>query len=61
MIKDAILSRQINAWYLQAFCLTRSTYRTFKIARMSDVLMTPKSFSERISTIFELTTKDIST
>lgn len=38
---------KVNAWYLQAFCLTRNTYRTFKITRMSDVLMTPESFSER--------------
>ena len=38
---------KVNAWYLQAFCLTRKTYRTFKITRMSDVLMTPEFFSER--------------
>ena len=38
---------KVNAWYLQAFCLTRNTYRTFKITRMSDVLMTSESFSER--------------
>ena len=38
---------KVNAWYLQAFCLTRKTYRTFKITRMSDVLMTPEYFSER--------------
>lgn len=38
---------KVNAWYLQAFCLTRKTYRTFKITRMSDVLMTPEFFLER--------------
>ncbi|SDI34803.1 helix-turn-helix transcriptional regulator [Desulfosporosinus hippei] len=38
---------KVNAWYLQAFCLTRNTYRTFKITRMSDLQMTPESFSER--------------
>ncbi|EGO65661.1 helix-turn-helix transcriptional regulator [Acetonema longum] len=38
---------KVNAWYLQAFCLTRNTYRTFKITRMSDILMTPAPFSKR--------------
>ncbi len=38
---------KVNAWYLQAFCLTRNTFRIFKITRMSDVLMTPVSFSEK--------------
>lgn len=38
---------KVNAWYLQAFCLTGNTYRTFKITRMSDVLMTQVAFSEK--------------
>lgn len=38
---------KVNAWYLQAFCLTRNTYRTFKIVRMSDVLMTQEVFPEK--------------
>ena len=38
---------KVNAWYLKAFCLTRNTFRIFKITRMSDVLMTPVSFSEK--------------
>lgn len=38
---------KVNAWYLQAFCLTKNTYRFFKITRMSDVLMTPEPFSEK--------------
>ena len=40
---------KVNAWYLKAFCLTRNTFRIFKITRMSNVLMTLESFSERIS------------
>lgn len=38
---------KVNAWYLKAFCLTRNTYRTFKITRMSEVLMTQEVFPER--------------
>lgn len=38
---------KVNAWYLQAFCLTRNTYRTFKISRMSDLLITQEVFSEK--------------
>lgn len=38
---------KVNAWYLQAFCLTKNTYRFFKITRMLDVLMTPEPFPEK--------------
>ena len=38
---------KVNAWYLQAFCLTKNTYRFFKITRMLDVLMTPETFPEK--------------
>ena len=38
---------KVNTWYLQAFCLTRNAYRTFKITRMSEVLMTQEVFPER--------------
>lgn len=37
-----------NAWYLQAFCLTRNALRTFKIVRMSDVQITQELFTQRI-------------
>ncbi len=40
---------KVNAWYLKAFCLARNTFRIFKIIRMSDILMTSESFSERES------------
>ena len=39
---------KINAWYLQAFCLTRNAIRMFKIVRMSDVQMTQEVFSEKM-------------
>jgi predicted DNA-binding transcriptional regulator YafY len=40
---------KVNAWYLQAFCLTKNTNRTFKISRMSDLWITPQTFMERNS------------
>lgn len=40
---------KVNAWYLQAFCLTKNTNRTFKISRMSDLWITPQTFVERNS------------
>lgn len=38
---------KVNAWYLQAFCLAKNAYRTFKISRMSNLLITPQTFAER--------------
>lgn len=39
---------KVHAWYLQGFCLTRNAYRTFKITRMSDLLMTQEVFTEKV-------------
>ena len=39
---------KVNAWYLHAFCLNRNAMRSFKVVRMSDVLMTEVTFCERI-------------
>lgn len=39
---------KVNAWYLKGFCLTKNTFRTFKITRMSDVRMILESFPERV-------------
>jgi len=39
---------KINAWYLQAFCLTRNALRMFKIVRMADVQITEDSFTQKI-------------
>jgi predicted DNA-binding transcriptional regulator YafY len=46
-VKPMKLIFKVNAWYLQAFCLTRNAYRTFKITRMSEVLMTQEIFPEK--------------
>jgi len=39
---------KINAWYLQAFCLTRNELRMFKIVRMTDVRITEDPFTQMI-------------
>jgi predicted DNA-binding transcriptional regulator YafY len=39
---------KINAWYLQAFCLTRNELRMFKIVRMADVHVTEDLFTQMI-------------
>lgn len=39
---------KINAWYLQAFCLTRNELRMFKIVRMADVQVTEDPFTQMI-------------
>lgn len=39
---------KINAWYLQAFCLTRNELRMFKIVRMADVQITEDLFTQLI-------------
>ncbi|MFW6678645.1 helix-turn-helix transcriptional regulator [Lacrimispora sp. AGF001] len=39
---------KINAWYLQAFCLTRNELRMFKIVRMADVRITEDPFTQMI-------------
>jgi predicted DNA-binding transcriptional regulator YafY len=35
-----------KSWYLQAFCLLKSDYRTFKISRMRNVAMLTDTFNE---------------
>ncbi|QOX62037.1 YafY family transcriptional regulator [Anoxybacterium hadale] len=41
------LTFKVYAWYLQGYCRTRNAYRTFKIARMSDIVLTEEHFEER--------------
>ncbi len=36
-----------KAWYVQAYCLLRGAYRTFKISRMSEVTVLPQTFDPR--------------
>ena len=45
-VKPALLCFKGNAWYLQAFCLTRSEYRTFKLSRVSRLALTEEFFDE---------------
>lgn len=43
-----------GSWYLQAYCLDRNSYRTFKIYRMEDILVLPEVFNEREELIPEI-------
>ena len=43
-----------KAWYLQAFCLLRDDYRTFKVNRMIDVTLGERSFERDSFTAPEL-------
>lgn len=45
-VKPARLLYKSNAWYLQAYCLQRNDYRTFKINRMDRILPLDEYFSE---------------
>lgn len=36
-----------SSWYLQAFCLKKQAFRTFKISRMQDVRLTDKHFTKK--------------
>jgi predicted DNA-binding transcriptional regulator YafY len=38
---------KVNAWYLQGFCLSRNTFRTFKISRMSKIETMQEHFDKR--------------
>ncbi|MVB09954.1 WYL domain protein [Caprobacter fermentans] len=48
-----------NSWYLQAFCLSRQDYRTFKISRMEQVRLTEQSFEKREAPLPDLDEKGI--
>ncbi|WP_180326667.1 helix-turn-helix transcriptional regulator [Raoultibacter phocaeensis] len=47
-----------KAWYLQAFCLTRNDYRTFKVNRMSDIALCGRSFERSEYRVPELEAED---
>jgi predicted DNA-binding transcriptional regulator YafY len=36
-----------KSWYLQAFCLTKNDYRTFKVNRMRDIATLPRTFEAK--------------
>lgn len=47
-VKPVLLHYKGSQWYLQAFCLLRNDFRTFKISRMSDLALTDERFRETL-------------
>ena len=47
-VKPALLCFKANAWYLQAFCLVRGDYRTFKLSRVSNLALTEEHFEDHL-------------
>lgn len=45
-VKPALLHYKGSQWYLQAFCLLRNDWRTFKISRMSSLCLTDEPFDD---------------
>ena len=43
-VKPVLLYFKGNAWYLQAFCLMRNDFRTFKLSRVSQLTLTDETF-----------------
>lgn len=48
-----------NAWYLQAYCLTKNDYRVFKVNRMFEVMLMPECFSEQDLSVPPLERSDV--
>lgn len=48
-VKPALLYFKGNAWYLQAFCLMRNEFRTFKLSRVSQLSLTEEAFEEELT------------
>ena len=47
--KPVLLYFKGSAWYLQAFCLMRNEFRTFKISRMSKLFLTDEHFTDELT------------
>lgn len=47
--KPVLLYFKGNAWYLQAFCLMRNEFRTFKISRISRLALTDERFEDTLT------------
>ena len=45
-VKPLLLYFKGDAWYLQAFCLIRGDFRTFKISRVSGLVLTNELFDD---------------
>ena len=48
-VKPVLLYFKGSAWYLQAFCLLRNEFRTFKISRISRLTLTDETFEEELT------------
>lgn len=48
-VKPVLLYFKGNAWYLQAFCLMRNEFRTFKISRVSNLSLTDEQFDDELT------------
>lgn len=48
-VKPVLLYFKGNAWYLQAFCLIRNEFRTFKISRVSALALTDEHFEDSLT------------
>lgn len=49
IVKPAKLVFKSSSWYLQAYCLERQDYRTFKLSRISGLELTGGCFAETLS------------
>ncbi len=46
-IEPIKLVYKVNAWYLYGFCLSKNSYRTFKISRITKICVTQDGFTKR--------------
>jgi predicted DNA-binding transcriptional regulator YafY len=53
-IEPIKLVYKVNAWYLYGFCLSKNSYRIFKISRMLSVCVTQEYFTKRVEQNEEL-------
>lgn len=48
-VLPAKLVYKAKAWYLQGYCLTRKQYRTFKLSRMKNTVVTTNTFTDTLT------------
>lgn len=48
-VKPVLLYFKGDAWYLQAFCLMRNDFRTFKLSRISRLVLTDEHFDDPLT------------
>ncbi len=49
LVKPAKLCYKASAWYLQAYCMHKQAYRTFKLSRISGLRATGERFEEALT------------